>query len=195
MRLALDKLMEKLGVDRILSPYETQPWFLYDEAQEITCSAEVRMGPGAQDLETEIQFLYDNPPVIEEEEEDSKGSGQQGQGGEGDGTPKPKKRVILNGREQVMIMRILPSVDQKWSTISLKVRGEEYQNKFHAWEEKGCEFFRCAIEAMQMGELPNIDDLIDSQLSDPDDWGGGRRGRVGRKSPKINQAALLGMKK
>ncbi len=191
MRIALDKLMERLGVDRVLSPYETQPWFLYEENQGITCSAEVRMGPGAADLETEIQFLYDNPPEEEPEEEDS---GAQ-DGGEDEGMPKPPKIRIINGREQVMIMRVLPSVDGTWSSISLFVRGEDFKNKFHEWDLKGCDFFRSAIEAIQMGELPNIEQLIESQLSDPDDWGGGRRGRVGRKSPKVKPGALMGMKK
>ena len=59
MRFELKKLMEKLGVNRVLAPYETQPWFHYDSTKGITCSAEVRMGPGNEDIEAEIQFLKD----------------------------------------------------------------------------------------------------------------------------------------
>lgn len=171
MRVPLKELLEKLGVDHILSPYETQPWFHYDAEQGLTCSAEVRMGPAREDVEAEIQFLRDEP---EDEEEGSEAGG---------------------GPEQVMRMRMEPLVDEQWSPKSLIVRGEDYVNKMHNWEEKGCDFFRACIQAIQMGEMPIIDELIKENLSDDDKWGGGSRGRVGRKSPKINAANLLGMKK
>lgn len=73
MRVELKELMEKLGVDYILSAYETRPWFLYDAEKGITCSAEVRMGPGEEDVQAEIQFLHD-----EKEGEEDKGSGSSG---------------------------------------------------------------------------------------------------------------------
>jgi hypothetical protein len=170
MRVPLNKLMEKLGVDRVLEPYETQPWFLYDEAKGITCSAEVRMGPGAADAEAEIQFLKDE---ANEEE------------GESGGTV----------REQIMRMRALPVTDKEWSPKELFVKGESYVNKLHDWEEKGCNFFRACIESIQMGVLPEIDDLIERELPDDDGMGGGRRGRIGRKSPKIKPGQLMGMNK
>ena len=50
MRYELKNLMEKLGVNRVLAPYETQPWLHYDPARGISCSAEVRMGPDSQDI-------------------------------------------------------------------------------------------------------------------------------------------------
>lgn len=203
MKMTLQELMEKLGVDRVLTPYEAQPWFLYEEDQGITCSAEVRVGPGYDDIETEIQFLYDDwDESMEEEEEES---GQYGDGGgyggdSGGGMmmappmPKPKNPVI-DGRRQVMLMRMKPSKEDIWSTSDLIVKGENYFNKFPKWDEKGCDFFRAAVESIQMGFLPDIDQLIESQLADDSEWGSGRRGRIGRKSPKANPAALLGMKK
>ena len=59
MRVELRKLLEQLGVNHMLSPYETQPWFFHDEAKGQTCSAEVRMGPNGLDIEAEIQMLTD----------------------------------------------------------------------------------------------------------------------------------------
>ena len=161
MRMALKELMEKLGVNRVLQPYETQPWLHYDAGQGVTCSAEVRMGPGGDDVETEIQFLKDD----------------------------------TEGAEQIMRMRIEPAVPNEWTTKLLWVKGEDFANKVYNWEEKGCNFFRAVIEALQMGELPDIDALIEKELDDDDGFGGGRRGRIGRKSPKIKPAQLLGMKK
>lgn len=170
MRLPLDKVMEKLGVGRMLSPYETQPWLLYDEEQGITCSAEVRMGPEKQDIEAEIQFLYDEK---DDEDDDGEESG--------------------GGPEQIMLMRIKPVTEDKWSTCYLHVKKEDYENKIHEWEEKGCDFFRSCVESIQMGDLPDIDMLVDRELSDS--MFGGSSGKVGRKSPKIKPENLLGMKK
>jgi hypothetical protein len=200
MRISLENLMEKLGVGRILTPYEAEPWLLYDEDRGITCSAEVRVGPGYEDIETEIQFLFDeyDEGVIDMDATDEEDGGQQGEGGGMHGMPpgKPKSRnIIVNGRQQIMLMRIKPSFEDSWTPTNLIVKGVDYYNLFPKWDEKGCEFFRSAIEALQMGELPDFDELIESQLIDDSEWGSGRRGRIGRKSPKANPAALLGMKK
>lgn len=167
MRMPLKQLMEKLGVGRVLSPYETHPWFHYDAEKGISCSAEVRMGPRSDDVEAEIQFLHDSPA-----EDDKTG-----------------------GREQIMWLRVEPAAANEWTTKGLRVRKEDYQNKIHNWEEKGCNFFRAFIEALQMGVLPDVDELIEKELDDDNFGGGGKRGRVGRKSPGIKPGALLGMKK
>lgn len=167
MRMALKELMDKLGVGRVLSPYETHPWFHYDAEKGVSCSAEVRMGPRSDDVEAEIQFLLDNPA-----EDDKTG-----------------------GREQIAWLRIEPAAANEWTTKAMRVRAEDYHNKIHNWEEKGCNFFRAFIEALQMGVLPDVDELIEKELDDDNFGGGGKRGRVGRKSPGIKPGALLGMKK
>ncbi len=178
MRVELKELMEKLGVDYTLSAYETRPWFLYDSEQGITCSAEVRMGPGEEDIQAEIQFLHD-----EKEDDDSQdATDEYGQDRH-------------TGLEQIMLMRVMPMRDGKWSPVFLLIKGEDFVNKIHNWEEKACEFFRSCIEAIQMDELPDIDKLIETELSDRGRGGGGRRGRVGRKSPKVKPGQLMGMKK
>jgi len=214
MRIPLQKLSEQLGLERALHPYETQPWVHYDEDLGITCSAEVRMGPSGEELEAEIQFLYDNP---EDHNEEGEGEGD-GNGGapppvarpgtsfsdsldraEEDAKmqrlmPKTKPPRIIDGREQVMIARMSPVVDALWGMDYLTIRGEDFINKIHNWEEQGCEFFNSCIAALQMGELPDIEDLVEDKFKD-DKWGGGKSGRVGRKSPKIKPGQLMGMKK
>ncbi|MEZ5919529.1 MAG: hypothetical protein R3D66_06460 [Alphaproteobacteria bacterium] len=174
MRVELKKLMEYLGVDHVLSPYETQPWFHYDAAKGITCSAEVRMGSGGDDIEVEMQFLKD------ETSEEESGESDGGTGG---------------GPEQIMFMRAEPSSQTEWSPKQLRVQGKNYVNELPEWEKKGCDFFRASIESMQMGELPDIDALIAQHLVDDSLYGGGGRGRVGRKSPKVKPGQLLGMGK
>ncbi|MCD8562632.1 MAG: hypothetical protein LRY54_00870 [Alphaproteobacteria bacterium] len=212
MREPLDKIMETLGVDHVLSPYETAPWMMYDEEYGITCSAEVRMGGRGTDVEAEVQFIKDEGEDSGEEDETDSGS----QSGDSSGEPPPPRIDPMTGMPippeedmgppvlellkpgkpyQVMMLRILPVADKEWSTKKLLVKGKDFENDFNGWEEKGCEFFRACIEAIQMGELPDIEDLIETVLADSS-WGRrGSRGRVGRKSPKIKPGALLGMKK
>ena len=123
MRLPLDKFLQKLAVSHVLSPYETQPWFHYDEERGITCSAEVRMGPGGDDVEAEIQFLHD------ESDEDGDDEGSVGSG----------------GREQIMWMRAEPIMANEWGPKIMRIKGKDYANEFHDWDEKGCEFCRSHI--------------------------------------------------
>ena len=142
------------------------------------------MGPDSEDLEAEIQFLYDE--VQEEEYEVIEGIGDE-------------KRVRTETKtysyKQIMLMRAQPSTQSEWSPKYLLVKGEDYTNKFGDWDKKGCEFFRACIGSLLMSEIPDIEMLLEKELSDDDGWGGGRSGRVGRKSPKIKPASLLGMKK
>lgn len=166
MKVPYKELLEKLGVRRQLAAYETQPWMHYDDEKGINCSAEVRIGPGAQDAEAEIQFLYDDP-----EEHDK------------------------TNPDQILLMRMKPVAGYLWGPCSLKARGEDFTLKFSDWEKKGCEFFQACIQDIQMGNLPDIEELMKKHLTDDDGSGGKGRGKIGRKSPKVNANALLGMKK
>lgn len=192
MREKLDKFLEKLAVNYILSPYETMPWSHYDETRGLTCSAEVRMGPGGDDIEAEIQFLYDDTDYQEEDETDSSGAAS----GSGDaGHPAPPRAPIIHGRQQILTMRAEPVANDEWSPKTLTIKGKDFVNDFHDWDVKGCEFFSTCVQSILMGEIPDVDTLIGEKMVD-DSWGGGgRRGKVGRKSPKIKPAQLLGGKK
>ena len=162
MRVSYKELMEKVGVGEQLSAYETRPWFLYDAEQKITCSAEVRVGPGAEDVELEIQFLHDEPDGRYEDEE------------------------TYADPDQIMFMRFIPNNDTSWSEKFLLIKGETYHDIFD-WGGRGCEFFTACIGALQMGELPDIDELIETILTDSKSGGRGRRGRVGKKGFKMEQ--------
>ncbi len=166
MRVEYKELMDLLGVGHELSPYETRPWFLYDPELGITCSAEVRIGPGADDVETEIQFLYDEDDARYDDESQ------------------------YGGPEQILMMRFLPSKEGIWSPSIMFIKGEDYRNKIHNWGERGSAFFTDCIAAVQMNELPDIDDLIEEHLVDKARGGRGRRGRVGKKGFKVQQKPM-----
>ncbi|MGH1404605.1 MAG: hypothetical protein ACRBDL_10220 [Alphaproteobacteria bacterium] len=167
MRVQYNDLMSKLGVGHILSPYETRPWFVYDEERGLTCSAEVRVGPGAEDVEAEIQFLHDEVDS-RYEDEDSYG-----------------------GPQQVFFMRFKPSRDNLWSAEFLLAKGQRLTNEIYNWGERGADFFCLFIGALQMEEIPDIEEMIDEHLTDRSSGGrGGRKGRVGKKGFKVQQKPM-----
>lgn len=165
MREDLKTLLDQLGVDHILHAYETQPWMHYDDEEGITCSAEVRMGPGACNMEAEIQFLYDDPEKHEK-----------------------------TNPEQILLMRIMPVKNDEWQPEQLWVKGENYVNEIGNWEKKGCAFFKSCVQAIVAGKLPDIEKLIKTKL-DGGKSKSGSSGRIGRKSPRIRPENLLGMGK
>jgi len=214
MRIDYKDLMEKLAVGYELSAYETQPWLHYDCDKGITCNAEVRAGPGLSDIEAEIQFMYDEgcAPQIEEEQENPDDDEQQDERFldlhkesyeemtriEAQRNYKKKTQlppgIIPGGPQQIFLIRILPTRDGLWSPNLMLVKGEDFVNKIHDWEGRGCDFFRACIEALQMEELPDIEALIEQELEDSSRGGRGKRGKIGKKSPKVKPAALMGMK-
>jgi hypothetical protein len=215
MRIEYSELMERLGIGHNLSAYETRPWFLHDSEKGIMCSAEVRVGPGISDVEAEIQFLHDDDkePEPEPEKQPEKKSlpfikyGPSGQDEiidneskddtQDEQEKKPKRGPILgpDGPEQIMIMRYVPNQDALWQGLFLIIRGETYHDKIANWDERGAAFFCDFISALQMNELPDVDELIEEHLVDKKRGGRGRRGRVGKKGFKVEQKGMtMGMK-
>ncbi|MFK7839434.1 MAG: hypothetical protein AB8B83_03810 [Bdellovibrionales bacterium] len=194
MRVELEELLEKLGVNYVMSPYETMPWVHYDESKGITCSAEVRMGTAGEDLEAEIQLLRDDD-AEEEDEDEGGGAGSMEIPDPNENKSEGANKVPPGGRKQVLWMRADSAVQNQWGPKQLRVNDKSYVNEFHDWEGKGCDLFRATIESLQMGEIPDFDDLIDENMKDDSFYGGGKRGRIGRKSPNIKPGQLLGMKK
>lgn len=85
-------------------------------------------------------------------------------------------------------MRYRPNRDQIWSGEFLLVRGNNLTNEIYNWDERGVDFFCLFIGALQMDEIPDIDEMIEEHLTDRNAGGrGGRRGRVGKKGFKVQQ--------
>ena len=157
MKVSLNKMMENLGIDHVLTAFESDMHQTYDAATSATCSAEVRMGPpDAHELEVEVQIFRDNP--------------QEGE------LP----------FEQIMYLVIKPKMGQEWEPVLLKVRNEDMTGGFGDWEGGACDFYRAVTYHLKMDEFPDIDDLIDEHL-DGEKGHAGRAGRRGggRKNPKF----------
>ncbi len=195
MRIEYKELMERLGVGHILAAYETRPWFLHDPEKTIMCSAEVRIGPDNSDVEAEIQFLYD-----EDNSKDNKTTPKTGKSddNESDDAEKQSKHGPVlgqDGPEQIMIMRFTPNNDNEWQGTFLLIRGKSYHDKISNWDERGAAFFCDFIGALQMNEIPDVDELIEEHLVDRKRGRRGRRGRVGKKGFKVEQKGMtMGMK-
>lgn len=161
MRVELRELMDKLGVRRVLDPFETQPWGYRDDDQGIEAMAEVRMAPDSDEVMAELQFIHDNPP--------------------NEDTPPV---------EQVLILRATPVMQGKWSTVALHVRHEDYENKIYNWEEKGCNFFRACVREIRAERIPDIDELLARELSESGTFSD-RMGDTSNRAPKIKTNQLL----
>ncbi|MBL8637469.1 MAG: hypothetical protein JNN09_03115 [Alphaproteobacteria bacterium] len=150
MRLSLNELMDKLGVPYALSAYETYPWSSSDSFKGLTCSAEVRMGPGGDEIAAEIQLIYDTPPA---------------------GKP---------SIQQLMWLRVTPHVQEKWGTSHLRIRNENWENKVYKWEEKCCDLFRACIAEIELGNIPDFDALVDREMRSKERFGDQRGSGAGK---------------
>ncbi len=163
MRADLKILCDKLGVGYTLSPYETCPWSSYDAANGVTASAEVRMNNDGDEIEAELQFLYDQP-------EDGKGP-----------------------IEQMCWIFCKPVAQGKWSPVILRIKGKDEANSVYEWEEKSCNFFAACVQEIKLGNIPDIDDIMDREMHGGERFRDGRQGGSS-KAPKIKPQALLGLK-
>jgi hypothetical protein len=162
MKLSFRELMDRLGVGRTLNAYETQPWMHVDGTEGVTASAEVRVNGDANEVEVELQFMYDTPP-----------QGKQ-------------------PMEQVLWMKIKPQLNLQglWGTTDLWVNRENYAGKMYNWEEKGCNFFKACVREIKAERLPDIEMLIARELNGREVFGGGS-GEGSNKAPQIKTNQLL----
>ena len=154
MRVTAKELMNKLGVGYVLGAYETMPWSYYDEETGTSYMAEIRMSPGDDEIEGEIQIMYDDPPEN-----------------------KPPM-------EQISFIKAGIVHDGLWSLTELKIRGEPFGADIYNWEEKACDFFSRIAQALQHEEVPDFDDLIEDcfhsreRFSDQDGGGGKKAPKI-----------------
>lgn len=150
MKVSYKDLMDKLGVGYELGPYETYPWSAYDEDKGMSCSAEVRVGPEGEEIEAEIQLMYDIPPA---------------------GKPP---------MEQICTITFKPSPAPDWDTHSLYIRGEKPDDDIYNWQEKACNFFRAIAMELQDDIIPDIDDILERELHNRERKGNQQGGGGGK---------------
>lgn len=80
-----------------------------------------------------------------------------------------------------------------WEIDMVKIRGENYVNKFYDWDNKACNLFRALCQDVGMGQSPDVDALIKEHMRESKS--GSQRGEGGSKSPRIRPEQLLEMKK
>ncbi len=160
-----DSLKELL--DRLGVGYELSAYETYPLSAmsgNTTCSAEVRMSPDGNELEAEIQILLEEP--------------------------EPGKKPV----EQILWLQAKPQIQTKWTVVQLRIKGENWIGKVYNWEEKCCNFFRAVATELTMGNLPDIEALLDREMREKERFGD-QRGSGGGKSPKIKPGQLLDMKR
>ena len=136
MRKNLKDLLQMLGVGYVLGPYETCRWTVADEsAGGRTMDAEVRMDPEREELEAEIQMMYDAPP-----------SGQP-------------------PCEQLFWLKALPHKTDAWDVDALRIHGEDKLGSVYNWEEKGCNVMRRVAEALGRDEIPDFECIVEEEMN------------------------------
>jgi len=146
MRLTSRELMDRLGVPNVLTPYETYPFTVYDAAQGLTCSAEVRMGMEDNEIECEIQLVHDTPPAGK------------------------------SSMELVIWFQLKHSGTTEWDAKDARMKGEPIDRTLYNWEEKCCNFFGAVVRFLKMDQIPDIDELIDDEFHSRERFGGGGAG-------------------
>ena len=162
MKADYKQLMDKMGVGRMLHPYETQPWILYDETAGITCAAEVRCNFDTTEIEAEMQFMYDTPP-------------------EGKA---PLEQICLIRAQQQKRLNGDYTITDTW------IRGESWVNKLYDWESKSCGFFRALLREVKAGKIPDVDAVLSKEMKGGDFFSSGH-GDGSNRSQKINTGNLL----
>lgn len=94
--------------------------------------------------------------------------------------------------EQVMYMPFKIMTGTKWGPILLRIKNED-KTDLSDWENKGCNFFDACVQEMKMGNMPDIDALIEREINKKERFSD-QLGDGGGKSPKIKPQQLLGMK-
>lgn len=131
MRVTLAELMDKLGVGYEIGAYENVPWSCYDGERGITCCAEIRMGPDGDEVEGEIQMMYENP------------------------TPEHPPF------ENTCYLMAKPKSDSMWDICTFHIRGEAYEPEAYDHSKKAAVFFAATVQALMANEIPDIDELLD----------------------------------
>ena len=147
MKVTISELMDKLGVGYVPGPYESCPWSYYDSGTGITCSAEIRMGADSDEIDGEIQIMYDEPP------EDK------------------------TSMEHICYLQAKPMSDGEWTVSDMRLKGEPLEEDIYDWEEKSCKFFAAVVEDLKAETIPDIDELIETIIHSRerfyDQYGGG----------------------
>lgn len=146
MRVPLKQLLDNLGVGEILSPYETCPWSAYDGEKECTCSAEVRMSPDGDEIEAELQMMYDTPP-------------------EG-------KLPI----EQIIHILCKPANEKWDVTKVFLSLEDPKADPLYDREGKAVKFFEACVQELKMGTVPDVDELFKTHMKNTESFSGGRGG-------------------
>ena len=138
--------MDKLGVGHVLSPYETCPWSAYDSVKGITASAEVRMNNDGDEVEAELQFLYDQPE---------------------EGKPPVEQMIWIFSK---------PVANGKWSPTVFRFKGKDESIELYEWETKCCNFFRACIQDIKMDTVPDVEEIAERELGGDERFRDARRG-------------------
>lgn len=146
MRAILRDILDKLSVDQELKAYDSESWAVFDDENNVSCTAEVMMNSDADELTADIQFMRDFPK----------------------GDEKPM--------EQVLHIIAVPAVQGKWDIKTATFKGENRGGDSYNWEGKCADLFSACVQELKMDKIPDIDALAEKELKDDERFGGTKGG-------------------
>lgn len=132
MHLSLQQLLNKLGVEEGLEPYETIPFDYFNDDKGTDFTAGVSMSGDSKYVDCEIQMI---------EQKDGKD---------------------LPDFKQVFLMRAEKDGSGGYNVIYLKAMGRVLSGTDRNWFENGCRFFKLCVSHIKKGMIPDFDILFKS---------------------------------
>ncbi len=132
MRISLEQLLTKMGIEQSLEPYETIPFDYFNDDKGTDFTAGISMSGDTKFIDCEIQ-------IIEE-----------------------KAGEALPDLRQIFFMRAEKDKSGQYNAIYLKVMGKVLSGNNRNWFENGCRFFKLCTSHIKKGMVPDFEILYKS---------------------------------
>jgi hypothetical protein len=146
MKATLQQIIDHLGIERQLGPYDSLMYTADESEKGITCTAAAAMNAEGNEIDVTIDVSHT--------------------------TPKPD----TPDHQQYMYFHIKKDLNDKWTPDVLRLKNEAQNGKIYEWEKKACEFFLAVIVILQRGDVPDLDELSYRIFKSGDGFGAGTAG-------------------
>lgn len=151
MRVKLQEMLKRLGVDHDLQPYQTVPFDYFDKSRGIDFMAGVSMSGDRKTVEAEIQLIT----YSEDSDE-----------------PHFEQVFMMQAHLDGTGGRYISKDVDTYTVDVLRIMGQpNIAGKKFDWFEKGCRFFKSCVSHIRKGIVPDFKLIYKSAFNE--EWMGG----------------------
>ena len=165
MKSTLPQLMDALGLETQMGPYDSHMWTADDHDRGIMCTAQAAMDGDGSEIEVTVDLTHTKPKPD---------------------TPE---------HEQILFFHIKQDLNKKWTPDVLRVKRDLLHTKLYDWEKKACDFFVAVTAALKRNTVPDLDEMIERFFRATDGFGTGTGGGGKRNPTIKPEQLLNPMKK